>query len=60
MARFTEPVDCFALEDWQQSEIYDRESYLEMHNGDIVLNETENMLEWMYEHAVIKIAERRN
>ena len=28
------------------------------HNGDIVLNEIENIVEWANEHAVIKIAER--
>ena len=27
-------------------------------NGDIVLNEIENIVEWANEHAVIKIAER--
>ena len=27
-------------------------------NGDIVLNEIENIVEWANEHAVLKIAER--
>ena len=28
------------------------------YNGDIVLNEIENIVEWANEHAVLKIAER--
>ena len=58
MARFSEPVDTFALEDWQGAEIYEGETYLEMHNGDIVLNEIENIIEWANEHATAKVAER--
>ena len=58
MQRFAEPVDKFVMEDWQGGEIYEGESYLEMYNGDIVLNEIENIVEWANEHAVIKIAER--
>ena len=58
MARFAEPIDKFVMEDWQGAEIYEGETYLEMHNGDIVLNEIENIVEWANEHAVLKIAER--
>ena len=58
MARFAEPVDVFALESWNGCDIYEGETYLEMHNGDIVLNEIDNIVEWANEHAVIKIAER--
>ena len=58
MARFAEPIDKFVMEDWQGAEIYEGETYLEMHNGDIVLNEIENIVEWANEHAVLKIAKR--
>ena len=58
MARFAEPIDKFVMADWQGAEIYEGETYLEMHNGDIVLNEIENIVEWANEHAVIKITER--
>ena len=58
MARFAEPVDNFVMADWQGAEIYEGETYLEMYNGDIVLNEIENIVERANEHAVIKIAER--
>lgn len=44
MARFTEPVDVFALESW---------------NGcDIVLDEFETMQEWIEAHSEKRIAER--
>lgn len=58
MARFAEPIDCFALEDWQGAEIYDGETYLEMNNGDFVLNEIENIVEWANDHSVLRTAER--
>ena len=58
MASFAEPIDKFVMADWQGAEIYEGETYLEMHNGDIVLNEIENIVEWANEHAVLKIAER--
>ena len=58
MARFAEPIDKFVMVDWQGAEIYEGETYLEMHNGDIVLNEIENIVELANEHAVLKIAER--
>ena len=58
MARFAEPIDKFVMADWQGAEIYEGETYLEMHNGDIVLDEIENIVECANEHAVIKIAER--
>ena len=58
MQRFAEPIDKFVMEDWQGAEIYDGETYLEMHNGDIVLNEIDNIVEWANEHATAKIAER--
>ena len=58
MQRFAEPVDTFALEDWQGAEIYEGETYLEMHNGDIVLDDMETIVEWAREHATAKVAER--
>ena len=58
MQRFAEPIDKFVMADWQGAEIYEGETYLEMHNGYIVLNEIENIVEWANEHAVLKIAER--
>ena len=58
MQRFAEPVDKFALEDWQGAEIYEGEAYLEMHNGDFVLNEIENIVELANEHSVLRTAER--
>lgn len=58
MARFAEPIDTFALEDWQGAEIYEGETYLEMHNGDIVLDDMETIVEWAREHATAKVAER--
>ena len=58
MARFEEPIDKFVMADWQGAEIYDGEMYLEMHNGDVVLNEIENIVEWANEHATAKVAER--
>ena len=57
MARFADPIDKFVITDWQGAEIYEGETYLEMHNGDIVLNEIENIVKWANEHAVLKIAE---
>ena len=58
MARFTEPVDVFALESWNGCEIYENEEYRIMHNGDIVLNEFETMQEWIEAHSELRIAER--
>ena len=58
MARFAEPIDKFVMADWQDAEIYEGETYLEMHNGDIVSNEIENIVEWANEHATAKVAER--
>lgn len=58
MQRFAEPVDKFVMADWQGAEVYEGEGYLKMHNGDIVLNEIENIVEWANEHAVLMIAER--
>ena len=34
------------------------ETYLEMHNGDIVLDDMETIVEWAREHAVLMTAER--
>ena len=58
MARFAEPVDKFVMADWQGAEIYDGETYLEMNNGDFVLNEIENIVEWANDHSVLRTAER--
>ena len=58
MARFAEPIDTFVLEDWQGAEIHEGETYLEMHNGDIVLDDMETIVEWAREHATAKVAER--
>ena len=58
MARFAEPIDKFVMADWQGAEIYEGETYLEMHNGDIVLNKIENIIELANEHATAKVAER--
>ena len=58
MARFAEPVDKFVMADWQGAEIYEGETYLEMHNGDIVLDDMETIVEWAREHATAKVAER--
>lgn len=58
MARFAEPIDNFVMEDWQGAEIYENESYLEMPNGDFVLNEIENIVEWANDHSILRIAER--
>lgn len=54
--RFVGPADHFVLEDWQGAEIYDGEDYLEF-NGAIILNETENILEYVREHATKRTAE---
>ena len=51
MARFTEPVDVFALESWNGCEIYENEEYRIMDNGDIVLDEFETMQEWIEAHS---------
>ena len=51
MQRFAEPVDKFVMEDWQGGEIYEGESYLEMHNGDLVLDEYETIIEWVRAHS---------
>ena len=58
MARFAEPIDKFVMSDWQGAEIYEGETYLEMRNGDIVLDDMETIVEWAREHATAKIAER--
>lgn len=58
MARFAEPVDCFALEAWQGGEIYENEEYLIMENGDKVLDEYETIIEWVRAHSEKRIAER--
>ena len=47
MARFTEPIDVFALESWNGCDIYENEEYRIMDNGDIVLDEFETMQEWI-------------
>lgn len=60
MARFTEPVDCFALEAWNQGEIYENEEYLIMENGDLVLDEYETIIEWVRAHSTKKIAGEEN
>ena len=51
MARFTEPVDVFALESWNGCDIYENEEYRIMDNGDIVLDEFETMQEWIEAHS---------
>jgi len=51
MNRFQEPVDTFALEAWNEGEIYENEDYLIMHNGDIVLDEYETIVEWVRAHS---------
>ena len=56
MARFTEPVDCFALEAWNSGEIYENEEYLVMENGDLVLDEYETIIEWVRAHSTLKKA----
>ena len=56
MARFAEPVDCFALEAWQGGEIYENEEYLVMENGDKVLDEYETIIEWVRAHSTKKKA----
>ena len=56
MARFAEPIDKFVMADWQGAEIYEGETYLEMHNGDIVLDEFETMQEWIEAHSTLKKA----
>ena len=58
MARFAEPIDKFVMADWQGGEIYEGETYLEMHNGDSVLDDMETIVEWAREHATAKVAER--
>lgn len=58
MARFTEPVDVFALESWNGCDIYENEEYRIMDNGDIVLDEFETMQEWIEAHSEKRIAER--
>ena len=57
MQRFAEPIDTFALQDWQGGEIYEGESYLEMPNGDIVINDIGSMVEWVNDHSIFKTAE---
>ena len=44
--------------DYCGGEIYEGETYLEMHNGDIVLDDMETIVEWAREHATAKVAER--
>lgn len=44
------PTDYFEMEDWNGGEIYRGESYLELSNGDFVLNKKENVLEYLSEH----------
>ena len=58
--RFQEPeTDYFELEQWNGAEIYRGEEYLHMqHNGDIVLDDMETIVEWAKEHAVLMTAER--
>ena len=56
MARFTEPVDVFALESWNGCDIYENEEYRIMDNGDIVLDEFETMQEWIEAHSEKKRA----
>ena len=56
MARFAEPVDCFAIEAWQGGEIYENEEYLVMENGDKVLDEYETIIEWVRAHSTKKKA----
>ena len=51
MQRFAEPVDTFALEAWNDGEIYEGEEYLVMHNGDLVLDEYETIIEWVRAHS---------
>ena len=51
MSRFAEPVDTFALEDWKGAEIFENEEYLVMHNGDLVLDEYETIIEWVRAHS---------
>ena len=51
MARFTEPVDVFALESWNGCDIYENEEYRIMDNGDIVLDEFGTMQEWIEAHS---------
>lgn len=41
------PKDEFALEAWNQGEIYRGEQYLEFFNGDIVLDSKEELLEYI-------------
>ena len=56
MARFTEPVDVFALESWNGCDIYENEEYRIMDNGDIVLDEFETMQEWIEAHSEKRMA----
>ena len=56
MARFTEPVDVFALESWNGCDIYENEEYRIMDNGDIVLDEFETVQEWIEAHSEKKRA----
>jgi len=51
MNRFQEPTDTFALEAWNEGEIYENEDYLVMQNGDIVLDEYETIIEWVRAHS---------
>ena len=51
MARFSEPVDVFALESWNGCDIYENEEYRIMDNGDIVLDEFETIQEWIEAHS---------
>lgn len=49
--QYLEPTDEFFCEDWQGGEIYKDEEYLVMeHNGDKVLFEKDNVMEYVEEH----------
>lgn len=45
-----EPVDEFVMEAWNGGEIYRGEEYLEFYNGSIVLNEKDELLEYIKEN----------
>jgi len=51
MNRFQEPIETFAIEAWNEGEIYENEDYLVMENGDIVLDEHETIFEWVRAHS---------